>query len=285
MTLDWNHDDPLHCRMKTQYAEFQAKKRAQVGTITSGVNNDGYNPPGTPTTIKSGIWSEPKPIETTLPPVKNLDPDMLPEAVRAYVLDVADRQQSPPDFAAVAALCGLASLAGNKVRVRPKQHDDWQVVPNLWGAIIGRPNAMKSPAMQSALAPVYALQDTVRKEWEIAQREVSIEAALSELDATDAGKKAAAAVKKGDQEEAKRLLAAQAGGDSEDVPCPRLIINDATVEKLGELMNENPRGLLLIRDELPGFLARMESEDHQSERAFYLEAFNLNFQPRNRLSR
>jgi hypothetical protein len=39
-------------------------------------------------------------------------------------------------------------------------------------------------------------------------------------------------------------------------------------------MNENPRGLLLIRDELPGFLAHMESEDHQSERAFYLEAFN-----------
>jgi hypothetical protein len=39
-------------------------------------------------------------------------------------------------------------------------------------------------------------------------------------------------------------------------------------------MNENPRGLLLIRDELPGFLARMESEEFQSERAFYLEAYN-----------
>jgi hypothetical protein len=52
------------------------------------------------------------------------------------------------------------------------------------------------------------------------------------------------------------------------------VVNDATVEKLGELLNENPRGLLLIRDELPGFLANMEREDRQSERAFYLEAFN-----------
>jgi cytochrome bd-type quinol oxidase subunit 1 len=34
------------------------------------------------------------------------------------------------------------------------------------------------------------------------------------------------------------------------------------------------RGLLLIRDELPGFLAKMESEEFQSDRAFYLEAFN-----------
>ena len=55
---------------------------------------------------------------------------------------------------------------------------------------------------------------------------------------------------------------------------PRLVVNDATVEKLGELLNENPNGLLLIRDELPGFLAKMESEECQGERAFYLEAFN-----------
>jgi hypothetical protein len=40
------------------------------------------------------------------------------------------------------------------------------------------------------------------------------------------------------------------------------------------LLNQNPRGLLLVRDELPGFLAKMESEEFQSERAFYLEAFN-----------
>jgi Protein of unknown function (DUF3987) len=40
------------------------------------------------------------------------------------------------------------------------------------------------------------------------------------------------------------------------------------------LLNQNPHGLLLVRDELPGFLARMESEEYQSERAFYLEAFN-----------
>jgi Protein of unknown function (DUF3987) len=40
------------------------------------------------------------------------------------------------------------------------------------------------------------------------------------------------------------------------------------------LLNENPHGLLLVRDELAGFLAKMESEEYQSERAFYLEAFN-----------
>jgi Protein of unknown function (DUF3987) len=111
--------------------------------------------------------------------VAPFDAELLPEALRDYVFDVADRQQAPPGFAAVAAICGLAVLAGNRVRIRPKQHDDWEVVPNLWGAIIGRPSAMKSPAMRSALAPLYAIQDSLRKDWEAAQRDVSIEGALS----------------------------------------------------------------------------------------------------------
>jgi hypothetical protein len=223
--------------------------------------------------IDKNFWPEPKSIESSLPPVSKFEPELLPEALRDYVIDVADRQQAPPDFAAVAALCGLASLVGSTVRVRPKQHDDWEVVPNLWGAIIGRPSAMKSPAMRSALAPVYALQDSLKREWESALREVEIEGTLKNLKAKDAKRRAANALKDDDGVEAKRLLA-EHSVDEKKAPCPRLIVNDATVEKLGELMNENPRGLLLIRDELPGFLARMESEEFQSERAFYLEAHN-----------
>jgi hypothetical protein len=86
--------------------------------------------------------------------------------------------------------------------------------------------------------------------------------------------KAEKALKDGDRDGARGFLAELIDGSDSDPPCPRIIINDATVEKLGELLNENPRGVLLIRDELSGFLARMENEEHQSERAFYLEAFN-----------
>ena len=50
--------------------------------------------------------------------------------------------------------------------------------------------------------------------------------------------------------------------------------NDPTVEKLGELLKENPRGLLIFRDELIGFLAGLDREDRKSDRGFYLEAWN-----------
>ncbi len=57
---------------------------------------------------------------------------------------------------------------------------------------------------------------------------------------------------------------------------PRLIVNDATVEALGEKLNENPNGVLLLRDELYGWLAKMQQEEYASDRAFYLECFNGN---------
>lgn len=56
----------------------------------------------------------------------------------------------------------------------------------------------------------------------------------------------------------------------------RYIINDSTVEKLGELLNKNPNGLLLVRDELGGWLATIQSEDGSVARAFYLECSDGN---------
>ena len=219
-------------------------------------------------------WPRPSPIVSTLPPVETFAPQMLPASIRDYVLDVADRQQAPVDFAAVAAVCGLAAVLGNKVRIRPKQHDDWQVVANQWGALIGRPSAMKTPAMQAALAPVYALQDEMRESWKASCTEAAVDGTLAGLDAKAARKRAQKLLNNGDRDGAKRALADANPDEQQEPPCPRLVVNDATVEKLGELLNENQNGLLLIRDELPGFLAKMESEECQGERAFYLEAFN-----------
>lgn len=220
------------------------------------------------------LWKNPVAISSSLPAVEAFVPELLPAALRDYVFDVADRQQSVPDFVAVAALCGLASLIGNRIRVAPKQWDDWIEVPNLWGAVIGPPSAMKTPAMQKALGPVYAIQDDMRKQWQADLKAADIDDVLGKIEAREAAKSAAKAYRTGDKDGARAILADVSKEDEDEQPCPRIVVNDATVEKLGELLNENPRGLLLVRDELPGFLSQMESEEHASDRAFYLEAFN-----------
>ena len=103
-------------------------------------------------------WPEPKPLPSGLPDVPPFAADLLPVAFRAWVMDVAERMQCPPDFPAVAVMIAAGSLIGRQIAIRPKRHDDWTVVPNLWGASIGRPSLMKSPALHEALMPLVAME-------------------------------------------------------------------------------------------------------------------------------
>ncbi|RYF53525.1 MAG: DUF3987 domain-containing protein, partial [Comamonadaceae bacterium] len=55
-------------------------------------------------------WPEPMPLLDALPPVQPFDPELLPEALRCWVIDIAHRMQCPPDFPAVGAVVALSSL-------------------------------------------------------------------------------------------------------------------------------------------------------------------------------
>ncbi|MCO7248068.1 hypothetical protein, partial [Halomonas sp. Mc5H-6] len=50
----------------------------------------------------------PKTLPNSLPPVPSFHPEMLPEELRSYVLDVSQRIQCPPEYCAVSALALLS---------------------------------------------------------------------------------------------------------------------------------------------------------------------------------
>jgi putative DNA primase/helicase len=210
-----------------------------------------------------------------LPPAMPFDDGLLPDALRGFVRDAADRTQCPPDFVAVALIVAIGAVVGRKFTIHPKQHDDWEVVPNQWGCIIGRPSAMKSPALKHALRPLAALEAKEREKHSEAMSEHKAAGEVLELERKSAKGKAKKLFDDGDKSGALAELTKFA----DDLPPPiprRYIVNDASVEKLGELLNENPNGLLLVRDELGGWLAVMQTEDGAVGRAFYLECFDGN---------
>ncbi|EJF86070.1 hypothetical protein MCY_00907 [Bartonella rattimassiliensis 15908] len=221
------------------------------------------------------VGGEIKPITAALLPVEPFNPLQLPMPFMDYVYDVSERQQAPMDFIAVSALCALAAVIGNGVRIAPKQHDDWIVVPNLWGALIGQSSTFKTPAMKAALAPISCLQKEWYKNWLKQKEKQEIEERLKTLDKREKERQAHKAIRKGECETARALLYETLSKDkAHNNDVSRFIVNDVTVEKLGELLKENPRGLLMVRDELAGFLANLERKEYQTDRAFYLTAFN-----------
>lgn len=221
------------------------------------------------------IAAPPIPLPPPLPKVAAFEPKTLPDDVRDFVMDVAQRQQCPPDFCAVSALACLGALVGRKASLAPKQEDtQWIEYPNMWAALIGGPSAMKSPSLREMRFALGDIETELREQHGENVLEQKAEARLRKLEQAELEKTAKALLKKGDRATAMDMLKASEDAANAEPHLPRLVVNDATVEALGERLNENPNGLLLMRDELSGWLAKMNQEEFASDRAFYLEAFN-----------
>jgi hypothetical protein len=217
-------------------------------------------------------WGEPGPLPDALPPVEPFDYDLLPDAFRPWIKDIAERMQAPPDYPAVGAMVALAAVIGRQLGMRPKEHDHWTVVPNLWGGIIGRPGLMKTPALQEALAPLAPLEARAREKFDAAMRDYEADNMVAEAVQKNAKTELLKAVKA--NRDPFPIAHEALVGDDQAPHRQRYRTSDPTVEKLGELLNQNPRGLLVFRDELTGFLRMLDREGNEVYRAFFLEAWN-----------
>lgn len=222
-------------------------------------------------------WPDPMPIPDAMLPVEPFDYALLPTALRPWASDIAERMQCPPDFVAVGAMVALSSVIGRKACIAPKRHDDWRVIPNLWGVIVGRPGVMKSPALSEVMKPIGRMVATANELHAELMRDCALTAQLDELAEKDTKDKAQKLVKAGKRIEAKQLLS-QIAEQSPPAPPPlrRYKVTDSTVEALGEILIENPWGVLCYRDELHGLLRSLDKEGQEGARAFYLQAYDGN---------
>jgi hypothetical protein len=228
--------------------------------------------------MEADEWPEPEPICQELLPVEPLPLAIIPEPYQSWIADVSHRMQVPPDFIAVASIVITGSLIGACCGIKPKRRDDWLVIPNLWGGAVARPSVLlKTACFNEALKPLHRLEAEAKKTHEAALRdyEAEFEVYKAQKEALKADMMAAAKGKKNvrlDLDAAKHALKSL---ELPEVPIwRRYRTNDTTVEKLGELLKENPQGVLIFRDELIGFLAALDREDRKNDRGFYLEAWN-----------
>ncbi|WP_051304066.1 YfjI family protein [Calidithermus chliarophilus] len=216
------------------------------------------------------VWPERHPLPRKLPEAPTLPPEMLPEGIRPWLVDIAERACLPLEMLAVPALVGLSGLIGRSVAIRPREYSEWTAIPNLWGAIVAPPGAKKSDALAEALRPLHSLENRARKAHQQAELEARAEQALLKAQLQGATQRA----KKG--EAGKADIAALLGRLEalERLPEKRYATQDATVEKLGELLRDNPRGIVLVRDELASWIASLEQEENAVARGFFLTAWN-----------
>ena len=226
-------------------------------------------------------WGKPKDLPSLHAPVQDITSEIIPEALRAWVTDIAERMQVPLICVTVLALTVVGSLMGRKVRVYPKKEDDWYEVANLWSMIIMPSGRLKSPIINAVLKPLQELAEQAEAKYSTFSKESKLKCGISEAKIQAAKKeiqKIAGSRSQNRDEKLenaqKDLMELQEDSDGQVTSAKRYKIHDATVEKIGDLLKTNTNGLLLVRDELSGWLASLERTGHEGDREFFLESWN-----------
>lgn len=169
--------------------------------------------------------------------------DVLPSPLSNFTQAAADALGCDPAYVALPLLSTMAAAVGNSRRVRIKR--SWTEPCVLWTVTIGRSGTMKSPAWELATRPLQSLDSLG-----IRQHNVAIEKyqeAMSCWEADYAEWKRAGR-KKGEPPPEKPI---------EPTPM-RCMCCDATIEGLIDVLRTTPRGVLLARDELSGWLSSFD---------------------------
>lgn len=152
--------------------------------------------------------------------------DVYPNAVQVLIAQTAESLCVHPDMLATAALPIFGALIGNSRRITTHQKT-WTEPPRIWAAIIADPGAKKSPAISRFMAPTSTIQDTLNE-----QHSHQIET-WKTLPKTDRP------------------------------PAPKPIrwrLSDITTATIRDRLTTHPRGVLVYRDELTGWLETLSGK-------------------------
>ncbi len=168
--------------------------------------------------------------------------DALPEPCRQFVDEATAAIGCDPSYVGVPLLAVLGGCIGNSAVVELKP--GWWEPSVIWAAVIGESGTTKSPAFDTVTKPIYEAQLDMVREHQHALCEYQQAMALHAADF---------AAWKGNG----RKQGEPPPEEPQEPTCARVVVSDTTVEALAIVLHENPRGLLLARDELAGLLLGM----------------------------
>ncbi len=186
----------------------------------------------------------------------------------SYVRDLAAAKDGPPDYLALSLLTTAAGVIGDARAVQLRAN--WIEPCVLWGLLVGNPSTGKTQPLDLMKRATRAIEPDDAPDFADHHRAWQSAAAM----AKEVEARWLADVKKALKNSwPSPARPAEADAPPEPLP-PRILIGNATVEKLGRLFEAFPRGLLLIVDEGAAWLGNFGKYGGDGDAAFYLSAFN-----------
>jgi hypothetical protein len=144
------------------------------------------------------------------------DPALFPAVLREFAVPLAAAAGHDEGAYLMAGLAAAAAAINDDVRLAVVPKTKWYESARLWVLLMGPPGSAKTPATRAPASVLWALHRELREQYE---RDT-----------------------------------AGMGEDDERPPMPAVIATDATIEKLSEILHDNPRGILTLYEELDSWL-------------------------------
>lgn len=174
-------------------------------------------------------------------PFPVLDMNDFPPVIADYVKDQAAIVGMAPEMMAFGCLVTAAAATHDGIVIQPKPNERWTQRACLWLMVVAPPGNKKSTSISKPQAPLKSIQARMGQDYDKNLAEYIKADKLCK-----AREKAAIAA------EAKGAVSGYSEPEKtpERPPDLRVFINNATPESLGELLRDNPRGLLWSNDEM-----------------------------------
>jgi hypothetical protein len=186
---------------------------------------------------------------------------VFPPALGTLIHECSAALNCPPDFVGVTMLVVAGGMIGaaRSLLVKPNYFEP----AALYAALVGGPGSAKSPVLKLLMRPVINKQAQLCQQYTTLRDDYEQQLAAYEAQEKQAAKQP----------------------EPEPAPLPakprkptlqRLWTEDTTVEALAKILQENPRGLLLKRDELAAWVGSMNQYKggRGSDRQFFLSCWS-----------
>jgi Protein of unknown function (DUF3987) len=169
--------------------------------------------------------------------------DALRVSMMTFCLETAKSLEVEPEMVIVPALVAAGAAIGNSRCLQLKTN--YRESPQLWAAIVARPGSVKTAAIFSAAEPLRRHERKLHTANLLAQRRYDND--LANWSETKPGDRQGLNLTRPDEPVAKRV-----------------VIGSTTMEELAYILQDNPRGVLELMDELSGWASSMNQYKNKS---------------------
>jgi hypothetical protein len=200
--------------------------------FATSVGDSGLNP-----SVNGAIADKSKTVKIKRDTFESFPVDLLPDVLRKFVTESAAAIGCDPVMSLMPALGVCAAAIGTSRNLLVKH--GWFVPSVIWPVVIGESGSQKSPPYRMAVEPLKARQTSQSEQY--AAELTTYQEDLKQY--------------KRDLKQWERNPEGSSPGEPARPTRPRCLVSDATLEALAPILSDNPRGVLLGRDELSGWIA------------------------------